>query len=402
MGFHTSGEYTRSEYIVLTFGSDFGTMKAIVQEAIAKHQENQALVEEKKPTAPAYANPDDAELAKLAETLRVNIRIVGCGGGGSNTINRCMEEGIQGAEMCALNTDARHLLMIHASRKVLIGRRTTKGLGAGARAEVGEEAARENEQEISEFLQGAQMVFVTAGLGGGTGTGAAHLVARLAKEKGALAMGVVTLPFAGEGALRMDQARDGLERLRRVCDTTIVIQNDKLLELVPRMPIESAFKLADAVLMTAIKGITEIVTKPGLVNLDYADIVTVMKDGGVALIGLGESESTTDRVTEAVTEALTSPLLGSVELKDATGALVQVVGGPSMTVSEAEKAAALVGGKVSKRARIIWGCSVKNSPEMENTIKVLLIITGVRAQSLLGPKGGYAAGESEEVIDLVR
>ena len=366
-------------------------MKSIIQEAIAKHQENQSLVEEKKPTAPMYANPDDAELAKLAETLKVNIRIVGCGGGGSNTINRCVEEGIQGAEMCAINTDAKHLLTIHAPRKILIGRRATKGLGAGARPEIGEEAARENEEELRQFLNGAHIVFITAGMGGGTGTGSAHLVARLAKEAGALTMGVVTLPFAGEGAARMEQARDGLERLRRVCDTTIVIQNDKLLELVPRMPLDSA-----------IKGITEIVTRPGLVNLDYADILTVMKDGGVALIGLGESESATDRVTEAVTEALTSPLLGSVELKDATGALVRVIGGPTMTVSEAEKAAALVGGKISKRARIIWGCSVENSPEMENTIKVLLIITGVRAQSLLGQKGGYAAGESEEVIDLVR
>ncbi|MCW6167890.1 MAG: cell division protein FtsZ, partial [Thermoplasmatales archaeon] len=338
----------------------------------------------------------------LAETLKVNIRIVGCGGGGSNTINRCVEEGIQGAEMCAINTDAKHLLTIHAPRKILIGRRATKGLGAGARPEIGEEAARENEEEIRQFIQGAHIVFVTAGMGGGTGTGSAHLVARLAKESGALTMGVVTLPFAGEGTARMEQARDGLERLRRVCDTTIVIQNDKLLELVPRMPLDAAFKLADAVLMTAIKGIAEIVTRPGLVNLDYADILTVMKDGGVALIGLGESESATDRVNEAVTEALTSPLLGSVELKDATGALVRVIGGPTMTVSEAEKAASLVGGKISKRARIIWGCSVESSPEMENTIKVLLIITGVRATSLLGQKGGYAAGESEEVIDLVR
>jgi cell division protein FtsZ len=246
------------------------------------------------------------------------------------------------------------------------------------------------------------MVFVTAGLGGGTGTGSAHLVARLAKEAGALTMGVVTLPFEAEGALRMEIARDGLERLRRICDTTVVIQNEKLLELVPRMPLDSAFKLADAVLMTAIKGITEIVTKPGLVNLDYSDILTVMKDGGVALIGLGESESTTDRVSEAVNEALTSPLLGSVLLKDATGALVRVIGGPTMTVSEAEKAAALVGSKISKRARIIWGCSIENSPEMQNTIRVLLMITGVQAESLLGQKGGYATAESAETIDLVR
>ncbi|MGP8074116.1 MAG: cell division protein FtsZ [Thermoplasmata archaeon] len=377
-------------------------MKSIIQETVAKHQEGQALLGKRTPETNLGRSVDDEEIAKIAEALKVNIRVVGCGGGGSNTINRCMEEGIQGAEMCALNTDVKHLLSIHASRKVLIGRRTTKGLGAGARPEIGEEAARENEQEIRQFLQGAQLVFVTAGMGGGTGTGTAHLVAQLAKEQGALTMGVVTLPFAGEGAARMEAARDGLERLRRVCDTTIVIQNDKLLELVPRMPLDSAFKLADAVLMTAIKGIAEIVTRPGLVNLDYSDILAVMKDGGISLIGLGESESATDRVAEAVMEAVTSPLLGDVELKDATGALVRVIGGPTMTVSEAERAAALVGGKISKRARIIWGCSVENSPEMENTIKVLLIITGVRAASLLGQKGGYAAADSEELIDLVR
>ena len=345
----------------------------------------------------------DQELAKLAETLRVHIRVVGCGGGGSNTINRCTDEGIQGAEMCAINTDAKLLLLIHSARKILIGVLSTKGLGAGALPSVGEEAARENEPEIRDFLKGANMVFVTAGLGGGTGTGSAHLVARLAKEERALTIGVVTLPFSGEGAARMEDARDGLERLRRICDTTVVIQNDRLLEIVPRMPLDAAFKLADAVLMTAIKGIVEIVTKPGLVNLDYSDIQTVMKDAGVALIGLGESESTTDRVTEAVTEALTSPLLGRVDLGEATGALVRVVGGPTMTVSEAEKAAALVEGKVAKRARIIWGCSIDSSAEMQNTIKVLLIVTGVRSSSLLGRGGGPATTfASSEEIEFVR
>jgi len=367
-------------------------MKSIVQETVSKHPES---------PGPNYASADDAELAKLAETLKVNIRIVGCGGAGSNTINRCVEEGIEGAEMCALNTDTRHLLTIRAPRKILIGRRATRGLGAGGRPEVGEEAARENEPEIGQFLTNSHLVFVTAGLGGGTGTGAAHLVARLAKQAGALTMGIVTLPFSSEGALRMEIAHDGLERLRRVCDTTVVIQNDKLLELVPRMPITSAFKLADAVLMTAIKGITEIVTKPGLVNLDYSDILAVMKDGGVALIGLGESDSTADRVTESITEALTSPLLGSVDLKDATGALVRVIGGPSMTVSEAEKAAALVGTRIAKHARIIWGCSIENTPEMENTIRVLLIITGVRATSLLGKTTEAVAREPDGGIELV-
>jgi len=252
-------------------------MKSIIQEAIAKHQENQSLTEEKK-AAPAYESADDAELAKLAETLKVNIRIVGCGGGGSNTINRCVEEGIQGAEMCAINTDAKHLLTIHAPRKILIGRRATKGLGAGARPEIGEEAARENEEELRAFLNGAHIVFITAGMGGGTGTGSAHLVARLAKEAGALTMGVVTLPFSGEGAARMEQAKDGLERLRRACDTTIVIQNDKLLELVPRMPLDAAFKLADAVLMTGIKGITQLVRGP-----EYATGVGLVRYGAHAI-----------------------------------------------------------------------------------------------------------------------
>ena len=376
-------------------------MKSIVQEAISKHQEKPTADPQSAAPAPPSVNADDAELAKLAETLKVNIRIVGCGGAGSNTIDRCVEEGIEAAEMCAINTDTRHLLSIRAPRKILIGRRTTRGLGAGGRPEVGEEAARENEQEIGQFLTNSHLVFVTAGLGGGTGTGAAHLVARLAKHAGALTMGIVTLPFASEGALRTELARDGLERLRRVCDTTVVIQNDKLLELVPRMPITSAFKLADAVLMTAIKGITEIVTKPGLVNLDYSDILAVMKDGGVALIGLGESDSTTDRVGEAITEALTSPLLGAVDLKDATGALVRVIGGPSMTVSEAERAATLVGTRVAKHARLIWGCSIENTPEMANTIRVLLIITGVRASGLLGKTTDAVAQEPEAGIELV-
>lgn len=380
-------------------------MKSIVQEALAKHQQSKPVDDRKPagPVEPVVMSADDEELTKLAEQLKVNIKIIGCGGGGSNTINRCVEEGIQGAEMCAINTDAKHLVSIHAPKKILIGRRATKGLGAGARPEIGEEAARENEEEIRNFLMGSNIVFVTAGMGGGTGTGSGPLAARVARELGALTMGITTLPFSAEGSVRMDAARDGLERMRRSCDTTIVIQNDKLLELAPRMPLDAAFKLADTVLMTAIKGITEIVTKPGLVNLDYADLLTVMKDAGVALIGLGESEDTTDRVTEAVNEALTSPLLGDVDLKDAQGALVRVVGGAGMTVSEAQKAAELVGKRISKRARIIWGCTVDPSPEMENAIKVLLIITGVKAANLLGSRGGgYATGESTDSLDLVR
>jgi len=379
-------------------------MKSIISEALTRHEEAkkaEAQQQQQQQQPQQFTSPDDDVIKQLAEQLKVSIKIVGCGGGGCNTINRCVEEGITGAEMCAINTDAKHLLSIKSPRKILIGQRTTRGLGAGARPEVGEEAARESENEIKQFLSGANIVFVTAGMGGGTGTGSAHFVARLAKEMGALVLGVVTLPFSSEGTVRMEQAKDGLERLRRVCDTTIVISNDKLLELVPRLPLDAAFKVADEILMTAIKGITEILTKPGLVNLDYADLLTVMKDGGVALIGLGESDSSTDRVTEAVNMALTSPLLGSIDLSQAQGALVRITGGSSMSVSEAQKASELVNARVSKRARIIWGASI--DPTLGDKIQVLLIITGAKSESLLGRnRGGYATGEGDDTLDFVR
>ena len=200
-------------------------------------------------TQAGQMSKDDEELARIASALDVCIKIIGCGGGGTNTITRCYDSQIQGAQMCAVNTDAKHLLSVHSQRKILIGRRLTQGLGAGAIPEVGEEAAREADPDIRAFLQGSQIVFITAGMGGGTGTGSAHYVARLAKELKALTIGVVTLPFKAEGELRMENAMAGLEKLRRICDTTIVIPNDKLLDLVPKLPIEAAFKVADEVLM---------------------------------------------------------------------------------------------------------------------------------------------------------
>ncbi|HDP96577.1 MAG TPA: cell division protein FtsZ, partial [Euryarchaeota archaeon] len=304
------------------------------------------------------------------------------------------EAGVSGAQLCAINTDAKHLLSIHSSRKILIGRNVTRGLGAGALPEVGEAAARENESDIREFLKGGNILFVTAGMGGGTGTGSAHFAAKLAKEQKALVLGVVTLPFKAEGEIRMENALNGLERLRRVCDTTIVIPNDKLLDLVPKLPIDAAFKVADEVLMQTIKGLTEIITKPGLVNLDYSDIMTVMNEGGVAFIGIGESDEadTSERVENAVSEALNSPLLGEIDLADARGALIRVVGGPDMTVSEAERAAEIVGERVSRRARLIWGCSIE--PELEGQIRILLIVTGARAKLMMGRASAPVASVS--------
>ena len=339
------------------------------------------------PASTPAVSATDEELLRIAAQLDVCIKIIGCGGGGCNTINRCVDAGISGAQLCAINTDAKHLLTIRAPKKILIGKSKTKGLGAGARPEVGEESARENDSEIRQFLTGANIVFVTAGMGGGTGTGSAHYVAGIAKEQvRALTLGVVTIPFKAEGTIRMENALSGLDKLRQACDTTIVVPNDKLLEMVPKLPIEAAFKVADEVLMQTIKGLTEIITKPGLVNLDYADIQTVMNEGGVAFVGIGEANNDADnRVKAAVHEALTSPMLGEVDLRQAKGALIRVVGGPDMTVGEAQMAAEIVTQSVSDRARIIWGCSI--DPELEGTIKILLIVTGAKSKYMLDARG---------------
>jgi len=395
--------------------------KSLVSDALGKDaqkvlEQPSQPAEQVQASQPAPMTADDEEISKIAAQLDVSIKIIGCGGGGSNTINRCVEAGISGAQLCAINTDAKHLLAIHAPKKILIGKNVTRGLGAGAIPQVGEAAAKENEREIRDFLQGANIVFVTAGMGGGTGTGSAHYAARLAKEQKALTIGVVTLPFVAEGEVRMENALDGLDRLRRLCDTTIVIPNDKLLELVPKLPVDAAFKVADEVLMQTIRGLTEIITKPGLVNLDYSDIMTVMNEGGVAFVGIGDSDESDpeDRVEAAIEEALNSPLLGEIDLKDAKGALVRVVGGPDMTVSEAQKAAEVVGQRINKHARLIWGCSIDQSSEGQ--VKILLIVTGARSNLVVGkedasqPVAGAQrhgasrsyGGGGDETIDFVR
>ena len=374
------------------------TMKSIINESLARHEEEkkqQEVIETHEVQPPSESFGDDKELEEVVKSLNVSIKILGAGGGGSNTVNRLTSAGIMGAQLCALNTDAKHLLAIHSPKKILIGKRATKGLGAGALPEVGEQAAHENEEEIRNFIKGAHVVFITAGMGGGTGTGAAQYISRMAKEEGALTMGIVTMPFKAEGRIRMENAEAGLEKMRRFCDTTIVIFNDKLLELVPRLPIDAAFKVADEVLMQCIKGMTEIITKPGLVNLDYSDLMTIMKGGGVAMIGMGESDEARDRVDFALNEALESPLLGEVDMSHARGALVRIVGGPDMTVSEAERAASLVSEKVNPSARIIWGCSV--DPELERTVRVLLVVTGVKAKSLLGKDGSVITAPTDDV-----
>jgi cell division protein FtsZ len=343
------------------------------------------------------ANPEDDELRRVLASLRTNIKIVGCGGAGCNTINRIVEEGIVGADIFALNTDAQHLLTVHAPHKILIGRRSTRGLGAGSVPQIGGEAAREAEDEIRSGLMNSDIVFITCGLGGGTGTGSAPEVARIAKELGALTIAIVTQPFTAEGVVRMQNAEYGLDKLQENTDTVIVIPNDKLLEIVPRLPLNAAFKVADEILMRSIKGITEIITKVGLVNLDFADLKTIMKGGGVAMIGIGESDDD-DRAMKAVNAALDSPLL-EVDIHDATGALINVSGGESMTVSEAELVAAEIHKRVNPMARIIWGAQI--DPELRDTIRVMLVITGVKSKQIFG-KSLRKTGEARFGIDFIR
>ncbi len=360
-------------------------MKSLVDNVLAVAEETQA----KKPEGFRAQTAEDEELQKILIGLKTTIKIIGCGGGGSNTINRLAEAGIVGAELFAANTDAQHLLMTKAPHKILLGRRTTRGLGAGALPQVGEEAAREAEEELKLALKDSDIVFVTCGLGGGTGTGSAPFIAQIAKELGALTVAICTYPFQAEGAVRAENAEWGLERLRNVADTVIVIPNDRLLDVVPKLSVNAAFKVADEVLMRSIKGITEVVTKPGLVNLDFNDIKTVMKSGGVAMIGLGESDDD-DAAVVATNEAINSPLI-EIDISEASAALVNVTGGPSMTVSEAEEVAEIIQSKISSGARIIWGAAVDET--LDRTIRVMVVITGVKSKHIFGPSREKKRGE---------
>jgi len=339
------------------------------------------------------ANVLDTELEELLSKQRAAIKVIGCGGGGNNTINRIAEVGIQGAETIGINTDAQDLLYTTADKKILIGREVTRGLGAGSDPRVGEEAARENEHDIKNAIQGADMVFITCGLGGGTGTGSAPVVAEIAKKMGALTVGVVTMPFTMEGNRRYENALVGLERLEQTVDTLIVIPNDKLLELAPDLPLHTAFKVADEILTSAVKGIAELVTRPGLVNLDFADIRAVMSNGGVALIGVGESDSE-NRAVEAVEKAINNPLL-DVDVTGATGALINVSGNKDMTLNEARKVVETVSQRLSEDAKIIWGAQVYE--DMDRTLRTMLIVTGVRSPQIFGPGKTLSNAQKKEM-----
>ena len=335
----------------------------------------------------------DRELEELLKQQNAKVKVFGIGGAGGNTISRMREIGIKGGEFIALNTDAQDLLYSNADHKILIGKDLTNGLGAGSDPKIGEEAAHESEQDIKKRLTGCDMVFVTCGLGGGTGTGAAPVVAALSKKQGALTIGVVTMPFTIEGKKRIENSEYGLERMESVVDTLIVIPNDKLLEIAPELPLQTAFKVADEILTNAVKGVTELVTKSGLVNLDFADVKAVMSNGGVSLMGMGEADSA-NRAQEAVDKALTNPLL-DVDISNATGALVNIIGGNDMSLDEARAIIASVGERLSPDAKMIWGAQL--SPDMEKSIRVMIIITGVHSSQI---SGGELPTEIKKQIEM--
>ena len=309
---------------------------------------------------------------------QARIVVVGCGGAGNNTVKRLMTIGVQGAECIAINTDRQHLAVTTAHRKLLIGERITRGLGAGGYPHVGRAAAEESTGQLTELLRDADLVFIAAGMGGGTGTGSAPVVAEIAKNSDAIVVGVITMPFSLERT-RIDKAKAGLARLQENVDTAVVIDNQKLMELVPDLPLEEAFGVADEVLANMVKGITETITMPSLINLDYADVRSIICNGGVALVGLGEATGS-DRANEAIKNALNSPLL-EVEWSGATGALIHITGGPDMSLAESNKVGELVSEKMSSEANVIWGARV--DPRLSGVLRVMLILTGVKSPQLL-------------------
>ncbi len=313
------------------------------------------------------------------EVGQANIKVVGAGGAGNNVVTWLYKKGIKGAEIIAINTDKQHLDISEADRKILIGRELTRGLGAGGFMDKGRDAAKESMHELKDALRDTDMVFICAGLGGGTGTGSAPIVAQLAKEIGAIVIGTVTMPFDIERA-RVDKAEYGLQQLRQVSDTVIVIDNNRLVKIAGNLPIKQAFAVANELVSTMIKGIVETIAIPSLVNLDYADVKAIMTNGGVSVIGVGESDSE-NRVEEATKRALTNPLL-DVNYEGATGALIHVTGGDDLTLEEVSRMGEIVTRALDKDANVIWGARI--NADMNGKVRIMTIITGVNSPYVLG------------------
>ena len=360
-------------------------MQSIVQEAMKFSEKEKE-----------YRKNSSSE-EELEDLGQPRIMIVGCGGAGNNTVNRLYNIGIEGAEMVSVNTDKQHLDNVRADKKILVGKTLTKGLGAGGNPKIGQKAAELARGTLEEVLKDVDLVFVTAGLGGGTGTGVAPVVAEVAKEQGAIVVGMVSSPFRVERA-RIFKAEEGLEELRRSADTVIVLDNNRLLNFVPNLPIDQAFSVMDQLIAETVKGITETITVPSLINLDYADIKTIMSCGGVAVMLTGESKSQ-DKSTEVVQTALNHPLL-DIDYKGATGSLIHITGGPDLSLKEAEEIASMLTYELSSSANVIWGARIRE--DYEGKVRVLAVMTGVQSAQILGPHSGSGILESKTEDNLIQ
>lgn len=302
-----------------------------------------------------------------------NIKVIGVGGGGNNAVNRMIISGLKGVEFIAVNTDAQALQLTQTSNRVQVGAKLTKGLGAGGNPEIGQKAAEESKEEINQILKGSDMVFVTAGMGGGTGTGAAPVIAEVAKELGVLTVGVVTKPFTFEGRKRMNQAETGIQNLKEKVDTLITIPNDRLLQVIDKhTSIVEAFRIADDVLRQGVQGISDLIAVPGLINLDFADVKTIMKDTGSALMGIGVAKGE-NRAAEAAKVAISSPLL-ETSVEGAKGVLLNITGGTSLSLFEVNGAAEIIFQAADPEANIIFGAVIEEN--MEEEVRVTVIATG--------------------------
>ncbi|MCK4550693.1 MAG: cell division protein FtsZ [Candidatus Aenigmarchaeota archaeon] len=368
-------------------------MDSLIKNALEREEQESIRGRGVKEVVPGKENEVDSDLKEILKTRKAEITVVGCGGAGNNTIARLVQVGIEGAQTMAINTDAQDLLYTDADEKLLIGKEITEGLGAGANPKIGEAAAKESKESVKKSLTGSDMVFITCGLGGGTGTGSAPIVAEISKKLGALTVAICTLPFAMEGRHRMENAKLGLEKLEEHVDTLIVIPNDKLMEMVPDVSINTAFKVADEILVNAVKGIAELVTKPGLINLDFADIRAVMGEGGIAMIGMGQSD-TENRAIEAVQKALTNPLL-DVDIDGATGALINVTGGSDLTLKEAKEVVNAVTSRLSEEAKVIWGAMIQR--ELGDSIRAMVIVTGVQSPQIYGQEHSFMGEQKKEI-----
>ncbi len=351
-------------------------MQDIVQEALENAESEQREME--------AATTDD-------EFGDPRIVIVGCGGAGNNTINRLYNIGVDGADTVAINTDKQHLKMIEADTKILVGKSLTSGLGAGGDPSMGERATEMAQGTVKEVLGDADLVFVTAGMGGGTGTGAAPVVAKIAKEQGAIVVGMVSTPFNVERA-RTVKAEEGLEKLRNEADSIIVLDNNRLLDYVPNLPIGKAFSVMDQIIAETVKGISETITQPSLINLDYADMSTIMNQGGVAVMLVGETQDK-NKSDEVVRDAMNHPLL-DVDYRGASGGLVHITGGPDLTLKEAEGIAANITERLEADANVIWGARIQEN--YKNKVRVMAIMTGVQSAQVLGPTTQKQADRSRQ------